>query len=115
MAQDFFFGGLPEDARLGRNIAMRNGNVENGLAVLGVLIVLLGVSAAAGSALASEYDELTATAVAIHGARDVMLAAADEANAQAADIAARSLAISNLVDLDIELEDRTSTLISDAR
>ena len=111
---EFLIRGLPEAARLSRDIAMKHGNFENGLAVLGALIVLLGVSAAAGSALAADHDEVTATAVAIHEAQNATLAAADEANALAADIAVNSLALTNLVDLDIELEDRTSTLVSDA-
>jgi len=94
---------------------MKQGNFENGLAALGALIVLLGVSAAAGTAFAADGDELMTTAVAIHKTRAVALAAASKANAETAEIAARSLALANLVDLDIALADRTSSLVSDAR
>ncbi len=42
---------------------MNNGKIENGLALLGVLIVLLGVSFAASTALADEVDSLTPTLI----------------------------------------------------
>ena len=37
---------------------MKTGKIENGLALLGVLIVLFGVSFAASTALADEADSL---------------------------------------------------------
>lgn len=40
---------------------MKSGKVENGLALLGVLIVLVGVSSAANTALADEAGSLNAT------------------------------------------------------
>jgi len=40
---------------------MKTGKVENGLALLGVLIVLLGVTSAANMALADEADTLDST------------------------------------------------------
>ena len=42
---------------------MNNGKVENGLALLGVLIVLVGVSFAANMALADEVDTDTPTLI----------------------------------------------------
>jgi hypothetical protein len=42
-------------------IMMKTGKVENGLALLGVLIVLLGVTSAANMALADEADTLDST------------------------------------------------------
>ena len=76
-------------------------NVENGLAIAGALLVLVGVTFAASSALADEGSIVETTAVAIHNAgADSRLAAAYEHDAAARD-AVRSIALDNALDLDI--------------
>ena len=94
---------------------MKFRNLENNLALLGAVIVLIGVSFAAEDALAKETPEITTTAVAIHNAAAVTLEIAEEANADAARRAARSLALETVIDLDIKLEDTTSTLIANEK
>jgi len=94
---------------------MKRQNIENGLALLGALVVLIGVSFAAGSAIAAERLEVETTAVAIHKAADATLAGARAANASSAAKAARSIARDNGASLDIELQDRTSMLIAGAK
>ena len=91
---------------------MKARNIENGLAVMGAVIVLIGVSFAADDALAEETADVTTTDVAIHDAAGDTLNGAETANAEIASRAAESLALENWVDLDIRIEDRTSTLIA---
>ena len=92
---------------------MKTRNIENNLAAVAALIVLVGVSFAAEDALGFEPADLTSTAIAIHDTSDATLRGAARANQDAAAQAARSLALENWVDLDIKLEDRTSTLVAD--
>ena len=87
-------------------------NIEERLGLLGALIVLIGVSSAAGEALAAETADLTTTAMAIHEAAEDTLEIAEQANAEAAAKAAATLAIENGLDLDIRLDDRTSILVA---
>lgn len=89
---------------------MKRKNIENGLALLGAVVVLIGVSSAATSAFAAQSTELESKAIAVHGAGAATLAAARKANSRSAAAAARSIARENLATLDIELADRTSTL-----
>ena len=91
---------------------MKAKNIENGLALMGAVIVLIGVSFAADDALAEETADVTTTAVAIHNASEETLNGAEMANFETAARAVKSLAIENWIDLDIQLEDRTSTLIA---
>jgi len=91
---------------------MKAKNIENNLALVGALIVLIGVSFAAEDALGFETANLTTTAIAIHDVADDTIRGAEKASAEAAAQAARSLAMENWVNLDIKLEDRTSTLIA---
>jgi hypothetical protein len=91
---------------------MKAKNIENNLALVGALIVLVGVSFAAEDALGAETANVTSTAIAIHDVADSTTNGAAKANAEAAAHAARSLAMENWVKLDIKLEDRTSTLIA---
>ena len=94
---------------------MKVKNVESGLAWVGALVVLIGVSFAAGNAFGAEpapnYDAVSSTsevaAVAVSGARD--------ANTQSAAAAAAAIAHSTALGLEIELVDQTSTLIANAR
>ena len=87
-------------------------NIEERLALLGVLLVLIGVSSAAEEALAAETAEVMTTAVAIHDAADDTLEIAEQANAEAAARAAEALAKENGLDLDIRLSDHSSLLIA---
>ena len=87
-------------------------NLEERLGLLGALIVLIGVSSAAGEALAAETADLTTTAIAIHEAAEDTLEIAEQANAEAAAKAAATLAIENGLDLDIRFDDRTSILVA---
>ena len=91
---------------------MKTWITEERLALLAALVVLVGVSSAAGDAFAQERQTITATAVAIHAIPDATLEIAAEANAESAARAARSLARQNGIDLEIRLEDRRSGLIA---
>lgn len=90
---------------------MKHSNIEDRLALIGALIVLFGVSMAAEDALAGDA-EITSTAIAIHEAAAGTLAQAEAANMEAAERAAESLALEIGLELDIRLEDHTSTLIA---
>lgn len=91
---------------------MKTRNIENGLALVGAIVVLVGVSFAADNALAEEHSNVISTAVAIHDTADDTLESAAEANAETAATAATSLALENWFVLDIQLDDRTSTLMA---
>ena len=93
-------------------LMMNAKNIEERLALLGVLLVLIGVSSAAEEALAAETAEVTTTAVAIHEAADDTLEIAEQANAEAAAKAAAALAKENGLDLDIRFNDHKSVLIA---
>lgn len=91
---------------------MKARNIENGLALAGAIVVLIGVSFAADTALAEESADLTTSAVAIHDAADNTLSSAEQANAETAARAVESLALENQIEVDIQFEDRTSTLMA---
>ena len=91
---------------------MKARNLENNLALVGALIVLVGVSFAAEDALGVEIADVTTKAIAIHDVSDSTTSGAAKATADAAAQAAKSLALENWISLDIKLEDRTSTLIA---
>jgi hypothetical protein len=80
-------------------------NVENGLALAGAVLVLVGVTFAAGSALAEETPGVDATAAVIH-------MAADEINSDAARDAAERIALDNALDLDIRFRSHISELVA---
>ncbi len=94
---------------------MKARNIEDRLAQLAALIVLFGVTFATGDALADDENEVTTTAVAIHKAGCATLESAEQANHEAAAQAVASLTLDHWVDLDINLEDRTSTMIAGRR
>ena len=94
---------------------MKTRITEERLAFLAALVVLVGVSSAAGDAFAQESPSITATAVAIHTLPDAATEIAAEANAESAARAADSLARQNWGDLEIRLEDRRSRLIAGKR
>ncbi|MBT8098683.1 MAG: hypothetical protein KJO82_02980 [Gammaproteobacteria bacterium] len=84
---------------------MKARNVENRLAILGAVITLVGVSAAASTALA---DEAKAT---LSDANSVVLASAErgkEPNRAAADDAVKRIAEDVELDLEIHFKGRTS-------
>lgn len=91
---------------------MKTRNIENGLALLGATIVIIGVSFAAESALAKESAHVTATAEANQDVANNTLQGAKQANHEAASQAAKSLASENWMDLDIRFDDRTSMLVA---
>jgi len=91
---------------------MKARKIENGLALMGAVIVLIGVSFAADDALAEETADVTTTTVAINDATEVTLNGARTANVETAAEAVASLALENWIELDIQLKDRTSTLIA---
>jgi len=94
---------------------MKAKNIENTLVLVGALVVLVGVSFAAEEALGFETANATTDTVAIRDITTSTTSGAAEANAEAAAQAAESLALQNWVNLDIKLEDRTSTLVADKK
>jgi hypothetical protein len=90
---------------------MKARKIENGLALAGAIVVLIGVSFAADNALAEEIADVTTTAVAIHNASENTLTGAETANAESAADAIASLVLKTRIELDIQLGDRTSTLM----
>ena len=89
---------------------MKLKNLENHLALLAAVVVLVGVSFAAEDALAKETRDVTNMAVAADAAASA-LKIAEKASKDSAARAAESLALDVLMDLDIKLEDTRSTLV----
>lgn len=97
---------------------MKTRNIENRLAWVGALIVLVGVSFAAGSAFAAEKAGTTSTAGTMATelpVADETIAGARKAMTDAAADAAKALQAENALDLDIQLNDLTSTIIVRAK
>ena len=90
---------------------MKLRNLENHLALLGAVVVLIGVSFAAEDALAKETRDVNNTVVAADAAASA-LKIAEEASEYSAARAAESLAMDMLTDLEIRHEDAKSTLIA---
>ncbi len=93
---------------------MKTRNIENKLALFGALIVLIGVSAAATSALAAEPTDERATTVAAKrdDSANVTIRGARKANAEAAKEAAEAIEAETTLELEMQLGDLTSTLIA---
>ena len=87
---------------------MKARNIEERLALLAVLFVLIGVSSAAEEALAADAPDVETTVIVIHDAADDTLEIAEQANAEAAARAAKALARENGLDLDIRFSDHSS-------
>ncbi len=104
---------LPDRANKGCNMKTRN--VENRLALVGAMLVLIGVTFAAGSALASDMSDVSSTAVAIHTAADRSLEQAHKANHAAVADAATAIVLDVELDLDIRLSVRNSILLAGNR
>ena len=94
---------------------MKVRNVESGLAWIGALFVLIGVSFAAGAAFGSEPAADEDKVVSFSEAAAVAAAGARDANAEAAAEAAAAIARSAAMGLEIELLDHSSLLSADAR
>jgi hypothetical protein len=100
-------------ARISNEELMMNArNIEERLALLGVLLVLIGVSSAAEEALAAETADVTTATIAVQDTTDDTLEIAEQANAEAAARAAATLARENGLDLDIRFSDHSSVLIA---
>ena len=95
-----------------RNRNMKGTNLEERLAVLGALLVLIGVSFAAEDALAVDNADVTTTTVDILCAADNTIEIAEQANEEAAAKAIEALAKENGQDLDIRLDDHRTGLIA---
>ncbi|MBT8090583.1 MAG: hypothetical protein KJO01_10280 [Gammaproteobacteria bacterium] len=89
---------------------MKSRNIENRLAYIAALIVLVGVSWAAGSAFAAEPTQF-AVAAENYAAKGTV-AIARQAMTESAAEAAEALKAETKFDLDNQLNDLTSTLIA---
>ena len=99
---------------------MKTRNIENRLAYVAALIVLIGVTWAAGSAFAAEPTNFAAAAVADAGVADAgamqeTIVGAREAMTETAAKAAEALKAENKFDLDNQLNDLTSMLIASVK
>lgn len=86
---------------------MNKRNIENGLAIAGALLVLLGVTAAASSALADEVSGSKTIA-------DEPRAAAEQVTSDAAREAAQRIANEIELDLDIRFLTNMSEIVASA-
>lgn len=93
---------------------MKVRNIESGLAWIGALIVVVGVTFAASSALASEPVADRAIRSSNNDAAAMTLAGARHANMETAAEASAAIARATTLGLDIEIAGRTSTLIAGA-
>ena len=91
---------------------MNSRNIENRLAYVAALIVLVGVFWAAGSAFAAEPNFAVA---AENDATNDTIAIARQAMTESAAKAADALKAENKFDLDNQLNDLTSTLIASVK
>lgn len=89
---------------------MKTRKIENRLALIGALIVLLGVSWAAGSAFAAEAEGAATAVIAERPLSDETIIGARKAIEEAAAEAAESLKVENAIDLDIQHADLTSLI-----
>lgn len=92
---------------------MGSKKIENGLALLGALLVMVGVMFAASSALAN--DAKGGRAPTAETATGSLQGRAEQANRDAADSAIESIADDNRLDLEIRLSDRTSNTVAQNR
>ena len=94
---------------------MKSRNIENRLAYVGALIVLIGVTWAAGSAFGAEPTDFATAAAAESDAMDETITGARKAMTEAAAKAAEALKAENKFDLDNQLNDLTSTLMANLK
>ena len=93
---------------------MKAKHIESGLALLGALVVLVGVTFAASSAFAAEPVADRVVAVTAAEPLAVAIAGARAANAESAADAAAAIARDTALGLDIQFADRTSKLLVSA-
>ena len=91
---------------------MGNRNIVNGLALIGAILVIVGVTFAASSALADEVKVARAPAGATDVEAEFEKTEVERANRDAANEAVAGLAEDNRLDLEIRLADRTSIPIA---
>jgi len=94
---------------------MGNRNIVNGLALIGAVLVLVGVTIAANTALAEEAESGRSPNVASKSLGAAGKAHAEKANREAAQDAANAIALDNKVDLEIRLADHTSNVVARRR
>jgi hypothetical protein len=94
---------------------MKTRNIENKLALVAALIVLLGVAMAAGSAFGAETADVEDTDRKEQNGAVETIIDARKANTEAAADAAKALDAENVLDLDIQLAALSSRLIVDAK
>jgi len=94
---------------------MKIRRIESGLAWIGALVVLVGVSFAAGSAFGSVSSTDADTTASIGDVAAVTVSGARSANAQAATEAAAAIARDTALGLEIKLTDRTLFVVADAQ
>ena len=110
------FVSIPAAARAARDLLkdkmMKIRNIENRLALVGALVVLIGVTAAAGMAFANDsVDAISATEAGKNTTNSTLLIAR-QAMLEAAQEAAAALKAETAFDLDNQLADITSTLVA---
>ena len=91
---------------------MGNRNIVNGLALIGAILVIVGVTIAANTALADEATGVRALTSTSDSLSDKGRANEEKANRDAAEAAADRIALDNKLDLEIRLVDRTSTVVA---
>ena len=94
---------------------MGNRNIVNGLALIGAILVLVGVTIAANTALAEEATGVRALTSTSDSLQDKGRASEDKANREAAEAAADRIALDTKLDLEIRLADHTSTVVARSR
>ncbi|MBT8092387.1 MAG: hypothetical protein KJN77_05065, partial [Gammaproteobacteria bacterium] len=109
----YFSRGGQEGTAQTRENRMKHKDIENRLALLGAVVVLVGVSFAATSALATE-TLTTQNTVSVAEIARVTLEGGRRANKRSADAAAQAIALENCTGLDIAFANRTSVSVADA-
>ena len=94
---------------------MGNRNIVNGLAVIGAILVLVGVTIAANTALAEEATGVRALVATSDSLADKGRANEEKANREAAEAASDRIALDTKLDLEIRLADHTSTIVARSR
>lgn len=94
---------------------MGNRNIVNGLALIGAILVLVGVTVAANTALAEDAGGARALAATSDSLQESGRANEEKANREAADAASDQIALDNELDLEIRLADRTSIVVARSR
>lgn len=90
---------------------MNTRNVENRLALVGAVLVLIGVTFAANSAFAADVNDVSSTAVAIHTAAGQSLIQARKATHAAVVDATTAIVLGVELDLDIRLSARKLAML----